>query len=192
LPSFDRGPTEGAAFAIHETATDHLPLDRTVTPARPAAGTWDERNSMASLTVYGGLFLAAFVAATILPMQSEAALVALLLADYPPLLLVAVASVGNVAGSVVNWLLGRGVERFRHRPWFPASPVRLAKAERWYRRYGRWSLLMSWLPVVGDPLTVLAGVLREPFPVFLLLVSIAKVGRYLALAGATLGFAKLL
>ena len=146
---------------------------------------------MASLTVYGGLFLAAFVAATILPMQSEAALVALLLADYPPLLLVAVASVGNVVGSVVNWLLGRGVERFRDRSWFPASPARLAQAERWYRRYGRWSLLMSWLPVVGDPLTVLAGVLREPFPVFLLLVGIAKVGRYVALAGATLGFSSL-
>ena len=136
-----------------------------------------------ALSVYGGLFLAAFVAATILPMQSEAALVALLLADYPPLLLIVVASVGNVLGSVANWLLGRGIERFRHRSWFPASEARLAQAQRWYRRYGKWSLLMSWLPVIGDPLTVLAGVLREPFPVFLLLVSVAKIGRYVVLAG---------
>lgn len=146
----------------------------------------------ASLAVYGGLFLAALIAATILPMQSEAALVGLLLADYPPLLLITVASVGNVLGSVINWLLGRGIEHYRHRSWFPASEARLVQAERWYRRYGKWSLLLSWLPIVGDPLTLLAGVLREPFPVFLVLVSIAKIGRYIVLAGATLGFSRLI
>jgi len=98
-----------------------------------------------------------------------------------------VASVGNVLGSVVNWLLGRGIERFRGRPWFPASPSALARAERWYRRVGKWSLLLAWMPIIGDPLTLIAGVLREPFPVFLLLVTIGKMGRYLVLAAATLG-----
>lgn len=143
---------------------------------------------MIDLGAYLGLFLAAFVAATILPMQSEAALVALLLADYSPWAAVATASLGNVLGSVVNWLLGRGIERFRERRWFPASPAAMARAERFYRRYGRWSLLLSWVPILGDPLTVVAGVLREPFASFLALVALAKVGRYVALAAITLAW----
>src|SRR5215510_11919397 len=99
---------------------------------------------MVDLAAYAGLFLAAFVAATILPMQSEAALVGLLLAHYPPGPLIAVAGAGNVLGSVTNWLLGRGIERFHDRRWFPASPQALERAQRWYRRYGKWSLLLSW------------------------------------------------
>jgi membrane protein YqaA with SNARE-associated domain len=143
---------------------------------------------MGDLAVYGGLFLAAFTAATLLPAQSEALVMGLLLADYAPWLVLAVASVGNVLGSVVNWLLGRGIERFRGRRWFPVSFAALARAEGWYLRYGRWSLLLAWAPIIGDPLTIVAGVLRETFLVFLLLVSIAKIGRYLILAAATLGF----
>ncbi|ESW75459.1 DedA family protein [Mesorhizobium sp. C280B] len=141
---------------------------------------------MTDLAAYAGLFLAALIAATILPMQSEAVLVGLLLADYSPWLLIAVASVGNVLGSVINWLLGRGIERFRDRRWFPMNQAQLERAQDWYRSYGKWSLLLSWLPVVGDPLTVVAGVLREPFRVFLLLVTAAKAGRYLVLAAVTL------
>lgn len=137
----------------------------------------------------GLLFLTALIAATVLPMQSEAVLVGLLLAgQQPPWLLVLVATVGNVLGSVVNWWLGRGIERFRDRRWFPAGPDAMTRAERWYRRHGRWSLLLSWVPVIGDPLTVVAGVLREPFPTFLLLVTVAKAGRYIVLALATAGF----
>jgi membrane protein YqaA with SNARE-associated domain len=137
---------------------------------------------------YAGLFLTALVAATILPAQSEAALVGLLLAGHQPAwALVAVAGVGNVLGSVINWLLGRGIDRLRHRAWFPVSDDALETAGRWYRRWGKWSLLFSWAPIVGDPLTVVAGVLREPFPIFLILVTIAKVGRYLILTAATLG-----
>jgi len=144
---------------------------------------------MTDLLVYLGLFGTALVAATILPMQSEAALVALLLSGaYPPWLLILVASLGNVLGSVINWLLGRGIERFRDRPWFPAKGAALERAQRWYARYGKWSLLLSWAPIVGDPLTVVAGILRVPFSVFLLLVTIAKVGRYLVLAALTLSW----
>lgn len=144
---------------------------------------------MTTLTVYLTLFLTALIAATILPMQSEAVLVGLLLTgEYAPWALIAVASAGNVLGSAINWLLGRGIERFRDRRWFPVKAAALARAERWYHRYGRWSLLLSWVPVIGDPLTVVAGVLREPFPVFLALVTVAKVGRYLVLAAATLSF----
>ncbi len=142
---------------------------------------------MSSLAIYFSLFLTALIAATILPAQSEAVLAGLLLTGaYPVWALIVVASIGNVLGSAINWLLGRGIERFRDRRWFPVKPDALARTERWYRRYGRWSLLLSWAPFIGDPLTVVAGVLREPFPVFLALVTIAKVGRYLALAAVTL------
>lgn len=145
---------------------------------------------MIDLAVYVGLFLTAFVAATILPMQSEAALVGLLLADIHPVwALVSVASIGNVAGSVINWLLGRGIERFRERRWFPVGPAALNRAQRWYHRHGKWSLLLSWMPIVGDPLTVVAGVAREPLAVFLALVTVAKVGRYLVLTAVTLSAA---
>lgn len=143
---------------------------------------------MIELAAYAGLFLTALIAATILPMQSEAALVGLLLSGYSPWLLLVVASIGNVLGSVINWLLGHGIERFRDRRWFPASQTALDRAQGWYQRYGKWSLLLSWAPVIGDPLTVVAGVMREPLPVFLLLVTIAKVGRYAVLTVATLGF----
>lgn len=138
---------------------------------------------MNELAAYGGLFMAALLAATILPAQSEAALAALLLSEaYSPVLLIAVASAGNVLGSVVNWLLGRGIDHIGDRSWFPVGPSQLERASSWYRRYGRWTLLLSWVPIVGDPLTVAAGLLREPFWSFLLLVAAAKIGRYLLLA----------
>ena len=136
-----------------------------------------------------GLFAVAFVAATILPAQSEAALVALLIVgEQSPVLLVIVATIGNVLGSVTNWLLGHWVEHYRHQRWFPVSDQALDRATGWYRRWGRWSLLLSWAPIGGDALAVAAGVLREPIWSFLLLVTIAKAGRYIVLATATLMF----
>lgn len=145
---------------------------------------------MFEITSYLGLFLAAFGAATLLPMQSEAVLVGMLLSDhYVISTLLAVAIVGNVLGSVLNWVLGRCVERFRHRRWFPVSEAKLAKAQQSYLRYGHWSLLLSWVPIIGDPLTVVAGVMREPFWRFLLIVTLAKGMRYLVLAAVALGWA---
>ncbi|EJL54674.1 putative membrane protein [Rhizobium sp. CF122] len=143
---------------------------------------------MTDLAVYAGLFLVAFAAATIFPMQSEAGLVGLVLTgQHPVLALIVVETTGNVLGSTVNWLLGVGIERFRDKRWFPVSQPALDKAQRWYHRYGKWSLLLSWMPIIGDPITIVAGVLREPFPMFLLLVTIAKTVRYGVLAAATLG-----
>lgn len=140
-----------------------------------------------SLAAYAGLFFAAFIAATILPMQSEAILVGLLLTgEHSTMALLLTASVGNTVGSAVNWLLGRGIERFKHRRWFPVKTAQLEKAQRWYQRYGKWSLLFSWLPIGGDALTVAAGVLREPLPTFLVLVFLGKAARYAVLAWVTL------
>jgi membrane protein YqaA with SNARE-associated domain len=139
--------------------------------------------------IYISLFFASFIAATILPMQSEAFLAGLLLLHkYPPWLLLTVASVGNILGSVINWLIGRGIDRYKNKRWFPASEKQLARAANWYQRYGRWSLLLSWAPIVGDPLTIVAGILRERFWIFLFLVSIAKAGRYLIIAAIILGW----
>ena len=142
---------------------------------------------MSTLAAYGGLFLAALVAAPVLPVQSEAVLGGLLATGaYSPALLILVAGIGNVLGSVVNWLLGRGLERFRGARWFPVSDRNLERAGRWYRKYGWWSLLLSWVPIIGDPLTVAAGIMREPFVRFVVVVSIAKFGRYIMLAALVL------
>ncbi|MCI0917566.1 DedA family protein [Pseudomonas stutzeri] len=144
---------------------------------------------MTDLTAYFGLFTAAFAAATLIPAQSEAVLVGLLVkGSASPGMLLAVATLGNVLGSLLNWLLGRMVERLGHKRWFPVSEQQLERAQQRYHRYGRWSLLLSWVPIIGDPLTVVAGTLHEPLWSFLLLVTLAKGGRYLLLAGVTLGW----
>lgn len=140
------------------------------------------------MTAYFGLFLSALVAATMLPLQSEVVLAGLLaLSEQPVWALIAAATAGNVLGSVINWLLGRYIEHFRHRRWFPVPESQLDRFQRMYHRWGRWSLLLSWAPFVGDPLTVIAGVLREPLWSFTLIVLVAKLGRYLVVAGLTLG-----
>ncbi|WP_116084967.1 YqaA family protein [Tropicimonas sp. IMCC34011] len=129
------------------------------------------------------LFLAAFGAATILPFQSEIVFAALQSAGTAPLwVIIAVASVGNTLGSVVNYVMGLGIERLKGRRWFPASEAQLARAQDWYSRWGIWSLLLSWAPL-GDAITVAAGIFRTRFAVFLILVAIAKTGRYIVFAG---------
>lgn len=128
-----------------------------------------------------GLFLAAFGAATILPFQSEVVLGAMMAAQAAPVwLLFAMASLGNTLGSVVNYILGLGIDQFEGRSWFPASQQQMARARHWYARWGVWSLLLSWAPF-ADPLTVVAGVMRTPFWLFLALVAVAKTGRYAVL-----------
>lgn len=143
---------------------------------------------MLTLLILSGLFISAFGAATLFPFQSEAVLVGLLVqGTYPVAVLVIVATVGNVLGSAVNWWLGRYIERWRHKRWFPVSERNLCRAQAGYHRYGRWSLLLSWAPFIGDPLTLVAGVMREPFWSFLWIVTLAKAGRYLILTALTLG-----
>lgn len=134
------------------------------------------------LSALVGLFAAAFLAATLVPAQSEAVLAAMVVAQVAPTaVLIAVASVGNIAGSCVNWWLGVQIERFRGRTWFPVSERSLQKAQSVYSRWGWPSLVLSWVPVIGDPLTLVAGVMREPFWRFLLIVAVAKTTRYLML-----------
>ncbi len=128
-----------------------------------------------------GLFLAALLAATPVPFNSEVPFIALQAAGWPALTLVAVASVGNVLGSCVTYALGRGLGGWRDHPRFPIRPVQMARAEAWFRRRGLWSLLLSWAPG-GDVLVAVAGLMRVPLPIFLVLVTVAKTARYAALA----------
>ncbi|ANH98135.1 hypothetical protein A8L59_12195 [Pseudomonas koreensis] len=138
---------------------------------------------------YVGLFAAALGAATLLPLQSEALLVGLIVSDrYWLWGLLAVATLGNVLGSLVNWWLGRGIERFQDRRWFPVSAKHMDTARKHYERYGHWSLLLSWMPVIGDPLTLIAGVMREPLGRFVLIVTVAKAARYAVVALLTSGW----
>ncbi len=140
------------------------------------------------LAAHGGLFLSALLAATILPFQSEIVLVGLLLDGWAWAPLVVTATVGNVLGAVVNWGMGLVIERLKTRRWFPVDARTYARAEAWYRRWGIWSLLLAWTPWLGDPLTIVAGALRAPLGPFLLLVTIGKAARYVALALAVVHF----
>ena len=127
------------------------------------------------------VFTSAFLAATILPFSSEVVLGAALADDsLNRWVLWTAATAGNTLGAVINWGLGRFAAHYRDRRWFPTSPDKLHRAEAWFQRYGIWSLLMAWLPLVGDALTVVAGVLRVRFTVFVLLVGIGKGARYAA------------
>lgn len=125
------------------------------------------------------LFISAFGAATLLPLQSEAVLIGLLFQnEHAAWGLIAVASLGNILGSCVNWYLGIQVEKYKHKKWFPVSEQNMQKAQKTYQKYGYWSLLLSWVPIIGDPITLIAGLLKENFARFMLIVSIAKIGRY--------------
>lgn len=130
---------------------------------------------------YFGLFLSAFLAATLLPLSSEAVLAALSQArGFDIAALLVVATLGNTLGATVNWALGRFCLHWRDRKWFPVSPEQLERAAGWFRRYGLWSLLFAWMPVVGDPLTFAAGVLQVRVVPFLVLVALGKGARYAA------------
>lgn len=124
------------------------------------------------------LFAVALASATLLPGGSELWLARLWCLGEPVLALWLVATAGNTLGSLINVGLGRYARRFQQRRWFPVSPAALARAERWYARFGEPSLLLSWLPLIGDPLTVIAGVLRLPWWRAALWIVLAKGGRY--------------
>ncbi|MDH5358536.1 MAG: DedA family protein [Gammaproteobacteria bacterium] len=125
-----------------------------------------------------GLGISAFLAATILPLSSELVLTTLMLSGESAISLLLIASTGNVAGSMVNYLLGRwGADLILQR-WFHLSSQQVNKAEYQFKRYGKWSLLFAWLPIIGDPLTFVAGMLKINFFLFVVLVTIGKAGRY--------------
>jgi len=132
--------------------------------------------------IYLSLFIISFLAATILPFSSELTLASLMAtSSFDNLLLLAVASLGNILGSVVNWILGFYSRNLSTKRWFPFKDKQIEKSSKWFNKFGRWSLLFAWVPIIGDPLTLAAGLLRVKFIEFLILVSIGKVSRYLVI-----------
>ena len=137
---------------------------------------------MIILISYFQLFIISFLAATILPLSSELVLSTMLLTDsFDKYLLLVVASFGNILGSSVNWYLGKKILIFKDKKWFPANERQIAKGEIYFKKYGIWSLLLAWVPIIGDPLTIVAGILRVKFFTFLILISISKISRYIFL-----------
>ena len=131
------------------------------------------------------LFGSSFLAATLLPFYSEVLLYALLREGGDPVMLVLVATLGNTLGAVVNWLLGLYLLHFQDRRWFYFSRAQIETAQRWYQRYGFWSLLFAWLPVGGDALTLIGGVMKVRLWLFLLLVGTGKGLRYVSVVYIT-------
>jgi membrane protein YqaA with SNARE-associated domain len=135
---------------------------------------------------YPLLLLVSFLASTLLPMGSELLLSGMLLSGYNPVVTVAVATVGNTLGACTNWLIGRYGGEWMVARFFRISEQQQKRAEGWYHKYGMPSLLFSWLPVVGDPLCLVGGMLKVRFDLFLILVAAGKLGRYVVLAWVTL------
>jgi membrane protein YqaA with SNARE-associated domain len=132
--------------------------------------------------IYLSLFIISFLAATILPFSSELTLAGLMAtSSYDNLLLLITVSLGNVLGSVVNWILGFYSRKLSKKKWFPFKDEQIERSSKWFNKFGRWSLLFAWVPIIGDPLTLAAGLLRVKFIEFLILVTIGKVSRYLAI-----------
>ncbi len=137
---------------------------------------------------YSILFLSAFGAATILPFSSEIVFIGMLEQGYAPFWVWLIATAGNSLGSVVNWILGRFMTRFESRRWFPFKPESLHRSQSWFQKYGIWSLLFAWVPVGGDALTFIAGVMKVRFEVFFILTAIGKGARYALLYFLYSGF----
>lgn len=133
------------------------------------------------------LFLSAFLAATIFPAQSEILLSAMIIANKSNyILLLLTATLGNVLGSIVNWLMGIYVVRFKDKRYFPLSDKKMQKYSNLYRKWVKSSLLLAWLPIIGDPLTIVAGIFRTNIWQFILLVTIGKLARYIFVAFVSL------
>lgn len=128
--------------------------------------------------VYFSLFIAALLSATLLPGSSEILLVTLQLDGHDLLVLWLCATLGNTLGSCVNYALGRYALHWQHKRWFPVTPAQLTKGQQWFSNYGKWSLLLAWVPIIGDPITLFAGIMRLRFAVFLVLTAIGKAARY--------------
>lgn len=124
-----------------------------------------------------GLFLSAFVSSTLFPGGSEVVLGALASQSrHDPWLLLAIASLGNTLGALTTWLLGYLVAR--RLPLEARLPEKRRRALARVRHWGSSALLLSWLPVVGDPLCFAAGYLRLPFFSSLLFIALGKIARY--------------
>lgn len=141
-----------------------------------------------TLAAYGypALFVLSFLASTLLPLGSEWLLVAMLIQRHDPLATVTVATIGNYLGGCTSYFIGIHGGDFLVRRVLRIGEAERNRAERFFGRYGSWSLLLSWLPFIGDPLCLIGGVLKVPFCRFSILVASGKAARYVVVAWVTL------
>ena len=130
------------------------------------------------------LFISALISSTLFPGGSEAVLLVQLKEGGDPMAIVIIATVGNVIGSLITYAMGRLGNEAIHKRWLCMDEAKVARAEIWFTKYGTPSLLLAWLPVVGDPLCLVAGLLRSHVGLFLVLVTIGKAARYAFIAWA--------
>ena len=134
---------------------------------------------MSDFEVYTSLFISSFLSSTLLPGHSELTLTTFIfLKKYSIIDLIIFASIGNILGSILNWCMGYYLTNLKNKKWFPINTLQLTRPSSWFLKYGKWTLFFSWVPVIGDPLTIIAGVFRVPIYTFILIVSIAKIMRY--------------
>ena len=134
---------------------------------------------MNAIEVYASLFISSFLSSTILPGHSELILTTFIFfKKYPIIDLIFFASIGNILGSILNWCIGYYFTSLKNRKWFPINKSQLTRASSWFLKYGKWTLCLSWVPLIGDPLTIIAGIFRVPIYTFILIVSLAKTMRY--------------
>ena len=135
---------------------------------------------MSDFEVYTSLFISSFLSSTLLPGHSELTLTTFIfLKKYSIIDLIIFASIGNILGSILNWCMGYYLTNLKDKKWFPINRLHLTRASSWFLKYGKWTLFFSWVPIIGDPLTVIAGVFRVQIHIFILIVSLAKTMRYI-------------
>ena len=134
---------------------------------------------MNTFEVYTSLFISSFLSSTLLPGHSELTLTAfILMKKHPVINLIFFASTGNILGALINWCMGYYLTKLKDKKWFPLNKLQLTRASKWFLKYGKWSLFFCWVPIIGDPLTIVAGIFRFPIHIFILIVSFAKTMRY--------------
>jgi membrane protein YqaA with SNARE-associated domain len=149
----------------------------------------DAMTGVLDLAVYGyaGLFLASFLASTVLPFGSEALLLLLVNKGFDPILAVMVASVGNYCGACTTYYIGLVGRKDLIEKYLSIPQQRLNNAEKWFTKYGVYSLLFTWVPLIGDAITAMGGIMKFDFKTFSVFVFFGKLLRYIAVAYMALG-----
>lgn len=131
--------------------------------------------------VYLSLLFIAFLSGSLLPLGSEGLLIYDIKSGYSIFWLLLFATIGNVLGAILNYYLGLKGEEFLLQKGYMSYPT-FIKAKDRFKKFGSFALLISFMPIIGDPLTFIAGALKYNFKWFLILVTISKAIRYLFIA----------